>query len=118
MPGTLVPLVLVPRFSSYAGATTYYTVAMDVSEYSKAILSFWRSAGANLSSLTITYEESTDQLTWTTCAGGPFADPGGNAETQHQPELTKRWFRVGVQPAGANCVVTCWAIGFLEQRES
>jgi len=119
MPGTLVPIVLLPRFTTFSGpTTTFYTVGMEVSEYSKVILSTWRSSGASLSGFAVTYEESTDQLTWTTCAGGPFSDPGAFAEIQHQPELTKRWFRIGVTLTGANAVVTCWCIGFLEMRES
>lgn len=118
MAGTYVPLVLIPRYTTYSGATTYTTIGMDVSEYSKAVVSFWRSSGNSLSSISITYEESMDQLTWSTCSGGPFSDPGANTEGQHQPTLTKRWFRISVTLTGAGATVTCWCIGFLEQRES
>jgi hypothetical protein len=118
MAGTLVPVVLIPRYTTYSGATTFETVGMDVSEYSKGLLSFWRSSGANLSTITIDYQESTDQLTWTTCSGGPFADPGADSEIQHLPELTKRWFRIVVTLTGTGATATCWCVGFLEQRES
>jgi hypothetical protein len=119
MAGTLVPLVLIPRYTSYAGdATAFTTIGMDVTEYEKAIVSFWRSNGANFGSIAITFEESMDQLNWTTCAGGPFTDPGAGNEGQFQPELTKRWFRIKVTPGGANVVVSCWCIGFLMQRET
>jgi hypothetical protein len=118
MAGTFVPLVLVPRYTTYAGDTSFSTVAMDVSEYSKATLSFWRSVGANLTSVAATYEESTDQVTWTTCGGGPFNTPSANTEEQHQPTLTKRWFRIVLTLTGTDAVVTCWCIGFLEMRES
>jgi hypothetical protein len=121
MAGVLVPLVLIPRYTTYTGAngTSFTTVGMDVSDFEKAILSFWRSAGVNLASVTIAFEESTDQSNWTGCGGGPFADPGATTETQFQPTLTKRWFRINVTlNSAANCAVTCWCVGFLQQRES
>ena len=118
MAGLYVPLVLIPRFSTYAGATTFSTVGMDTSEYEKAVLSFWRSGPGTLTTFAITFEESMDQITWSTCGGGPFTDPGATTETQFSPVLTKRWFRVSVTLTGTNATVTCWCIGFLEQRES
>ena len=119
MAGLYVPLVLIPRYSTYSGASTQFaTVGMDVSEYEKAVLSFWRSVGANLATFTINFEESMDQITWTTCAGGAFTDPGAATEAQYLPVLSKRWFRVTINLTGANAVATCWCIGFLMQRES
>lgn len=122
MAGLFVPLVLIPRYTTYCGAnaTSFTTVGMDVSEYEKAVVSFWRTAGMNVAGLqTITFEESMDQLHWTTCAGGPFTDPGAVTEAQFQPELTKRWFRVNVTlNVAANGAITCWCLGFLMQRES
>lgn len=118
MAGTLVPLVLFPRYSTLSGPTTFQTVAMDVTDYEKAIVDLWRSAGANLGSFTPSFEESTDQITWTTCSGGPFLDPGANAQSQFQPQLTKRWFRITIALAGTDCVVTLWCVGFLMMRET
>ena len=61
MAGLYVPLVMIPRYSTYAGpSTTFATVGMDVSDYDKAILSFWRSSGANLATFVINFEESMD----------------------------------------------------------
>jgi hypothetical protein len=93
---------------------------MEVTDYSKAIVNVWRGpllgAGATVE---FTFEESTDQTTWTTCSGiSPPLDPGANTEMQYQPELNKRWFRIKVTLTGTDPSVTCWAIGFLEMRES
>jgi hypothetical protein len=118
MAGTLVPLVLLPRYTTLSGPTTFQTIAMDVSDYEEALVDFWRSAGANLGTLGVAFEESTDQVTWSNCAGGPFNDPGANLQSQFKPEMTKRWFRITVTLTGANCVVTMWCIGFLMMRES
>lgn len=118
MAGTYVPLVLLPRYTTLSGATTFTTIAMDVTDYEKAVVDYWRSAGAQLVALTINFEESMDQVTWSTCAGGPFNDPGANAQSQFSPVLSKRWFRITVAPTAADCVVTMWCIGFLMMRES
>src|SRR5213593_1920507 len=112
MAGLFIPLVLLPRYTTYSGATgaSFTTVGMVVSDYEKAVVSFWRSAGVNLSGAqTIAFEESMDQLTWTTCAGGPFTDPGANTEGQFQPVLSKRWFRINITLSlTANGALTCW----------
>ncbi len=123
MAGTQVPLVLLPRYTTYSGAdqAVFTTIGMDVSEYDKAILSFWRSAGKDLNAVAINFQESNDQNLWSTCGGGPFNDPTANTEAQFQPVITKRWFRISITIQGvaaANCVATCWCIGFLEQREA
>ncbi|MFO0931211.1 MAG: hypothetical protein U1E39_00730 [Planctomycetota bacterium] len=122
MAGIYVPLVLLPRYTTLCGATStsFTTIAMDVSDYEKAVVSFWRAAGMNLTSLAITFEESMDQQNWSTCGGGPFTDPGSLTEGQFSPVLTKRWFRINLTlTTGASAaIVTCWCIGFLMQRES
>lgn len=123
MAGLFVPLVLIPRYTTYTGAnaTSFTTVGMDVSDYEKAVVSFWRSAGFNLASVTINFEESMDQLAWSTCGGGAFTDPGALVEGQFQPVITKRWFRINVTinaAGGGGVAATCWCIGFLMQRES
>ena len=43
---------------------------------------------------------------------------GANAQSQFQPELTKRWFRITITLTGGNPVCTLWCIGFLMVRES
>ena len=118
MAGLQTPVVLLPRFTTLSGADEFTTVGMDVTEFEKAVVSFWRSTGANLGSITITFEESMDQSNWTTCTGGPFSDPGATTEGQFSPVITKRWFRIKVTRTGAGATVTVWCLGFLTQRET
>jgi len=42
MAGELVPLVLLPRYSSYVGASTFTTIGMEVTDYANAIVNVWR----------------------------------------------------------------------------
>jgi hypothetical protein len=128
--GELVPLVLLPRYTTYAGLPTtgtpataplyFSTIAMDVTEYQNAIVNIWRGKLVGTTpGVAFTLEESTDQVNWTTCSGTTAAfDPGENAETQYTAILNKRWFRIIVLLGSTTTVVTCWAVGFLEQRLS
>ena len=119
MAGELVPLVLLPRYSSFIGAHVFTTIGMEVSNYSKAIVNVWR---GNLTgsgpTFDVKFEESVDQNNWTTCSGGGGGDPGADTETQYSPLLSKRWFRIKVTLAGTGPACSAWAIGFLEMRES
>jgi len=118
MAGELVPLVLLPRYSSLVSSHSFTTIGMEVSAYSKAIVNVWRGAVTNSGTFAVVFEESTDQLTWTTCTNGTGGDPGAGSEAQYVPELNKRWFRIKVTLSGTDPSVSCWAIGFLEMRES
>jgi hypothetical protein len=120
MAGMQVPLVLVPRYSSYTGADTFTTLGIDVTDYSRASVCVWRSPLIGSSpTFALTFEESMDQNSWTTCSGtSAGVDPGADTETMYSPTLAKRWFRLKLVLGGTSPVATCWVIGYLEQRES
>ncbi|MGE0190458.1 MAG: hypothetical protein AB7T63_00305 [Planctomycetota bacterium] len=119
MAGELVPLVLLPRFSSYVGDTTFTTIAMDVTDYQSAIINVWRGPMTGTTpTYDISFQESTDQDNWTTCTNGTGGDPGANTEAQYTPTLAKRWFRAKIVLTGTDPAVSCWAVGFLELRQS
>ena len=121
MAGELVPLVLIPRFSTYAGEANYFsTIAMDVTEFQTAIVNVWRGpmvASGGTPAFKVTFQESTDQDSWSTC-GSTSADTAvaEDTETQFNADLKKRWFRMRVLLEGTNPVATAWAVGFLEER--
>ena len=118
MAGVLVPLVLVPRYTTYHGATTFTTIGMEVTDYEKALVNVWRGPLSGGGSYTVTFEESTDGTSWSTCTGATPGDPGLETETPYAPELNKRWFRIKITLTGTDPTVTMWAIGFLQMRES
>jgi hypothetical protein len=114
---------MVPRYTTYAGnlSAGFTTVGMDVTQYQKAIINFWRGeliASGGSPAFKVTCQESTDQNSWSVC-GGTSEDTAVNedAETQFNATLTKRWFRVRVKVEGTDPVVSCWAVGFLEDRQ-
>ena len=124
MAGELTPLVLLPRYTTYAGKATdqfFTTIGMDVTQYESAIINMWRGKFVGTDTpddLFVRFEESTDQDSWTTCTGSPGGDdgPAENTEEQYTLTLKKRWFRIKVGLPNANNVVSCWAVGFLEDR--
>jgi len=125
MAGELVPLVMLPRYSTFSGADTFQTIAMDVTAYSSVILNLWRGniTGGSSPTVAFTCQESSDQVTWTDCGGTNTSgfDPGADMEDQALADITKRWFRLVVVLTGAGGGgpnLTCWAVGFLEQRLS
>ena len=62
-------------------------------------------------------EESSDQVAWSTCGGTTLNfTPSANVETQYTAALTKRWFRIRLILPNADNVLTCYAVGFLEER--
>lgn len=121
-----VPLVMVPRHTSIAGAIGgsdgFTTVPLDATEYSLAVLTVWRGGmiGSAPPPMTdafqIVFENSTDRITWTTCAGSPTSDPGENVQRTYPVVLAKRWFRARIQLAQPDNVVSCWVAGFLHKR--
>ena len=119
MAGELVPLVMLPRYASFVGAETFTTIGMEVTDYTNAIVNVWRGPIPGAGTFGITFQESTDQDTWSTCGNTTVdSDPGASAEAQYTANLKKRWFRVKVVLGGTDPAVSCWGLGFLEMRES
>lgn len=128
MHGVTVPLVLLPRFTGFAGERDYETVPLDVTAWSVATLTFFRGPlVADLGS-TPTYklffEGSHDATTWATLPPGPTGaagfDPAASASAAGTDTvdvgLIYRWFRVRVELRGTNVAVTNWCTGVLEFR--
>ncbi len=131
MAGELVPLVMIPRFTTLVGKVGeslaypgYKTIGLEVSAFELATLNCWRGpifgGGTPDPTMKIYFEESSDQENWTVCgsASGTGNTIGVETETQVSPGFSKRWFRVRIVLTGDAPVVTCWVVGFLQERES
>lgn len=115
MPGALVPLVLLPRFTGFVNGT-FKTVPLDVNDYANAIVNIARGPLGAGSSFYAVFEESTDQISWTICGGTTGGFDPADGEAQVVAHLQKRWFRIRVGVSGSGYGVTCWAVGGLERR--
>jgi len=124
MAGEYVPLVMMPRFTTYIGEATFETVALDVSEFEKLVLSVWRgpllgNTGSG-ASLEITFETSDDNEHWAPFPYVPAITTAGGT-TVVEVELLQRFLRskVVLTKDGTDLVaLTCWAAGHLDRRES
>lgn len=121
MSGKNVPVVLVPRFTSYVSVGFFYTIPIPVAAYDALVLDFWHGTlNGPTPAMYLYLDESNDGTFWTPTVGptvipSPFNPLAG--EYQIRRFLTKGWFRLGVELTGLNVAVTCWASGFLELRE-
>lgn len=118
MAGKNVPIVLIPRYTSYVGGGTYSTLPIPVSAYDSLVVSIWRSIGTGVSpTLNVVWQESNDLDDWDPCAGGISLVPPV-LEVQSTVQLTKAWFRlVLLLGPTTNAAMTVWSQGFLILRE-
>jgi hypothetical protein len=111
MAGQAVPLVLIPRYTSYVGANTFTTVPLAVSDYEQAHVTFWR--GRCPGSFAAVFETSHDALVWTNALGTTTITAVDTSDRWDIP-LDRRWFRIRI--ALGTTSITCWATGLLTRR--
>lgn len=121
--GELVPVVMLPRFTSYVGPSMYATVPMRVEQFEFANVIFWRGplvGGAASTPFQAYFEESHDAVTWT--ATNSSVSQPVTAVNQSDPVMLtflKRWFRVRVDlraDAQGVVAISLWMVGALSRR--
>lgn len=115
--GIQVPLVMVPRFTSYFGNSVFVTVALQVDRYARCVVTVWRGPVQGGGVFAVVLQHSHDAETWQNL--GTVVDPGEDQTIVIAEDLTRRWLRLRIElPVGAStdAAVTCWASGYLEQR--
>ena len=116
MHGPLVPLVLIPRFTSYVGPGSYASVPLELSRYAFGSVTLWRGPLVGSSPTYRAYlETSRDGVVWDTVF--PIGwDPGANNFEELPVAIMNRLFRIRVLLAGTGAAVTNWCTGSLELR--
>ena len=134
MPAEQVPIVLVPRYTTFAGLVTggegFTTVPLDVTAYDAATLIVWRGVVIDAppppdpppdppppDPIEIVFEESTDRDTWSPCASTGGTDPGENTQLEVGVTLAKRWFRVRITLEQPEYVASVWIAGSVQKRQ-
>jgi hypothetical protein len=118
MAGRSVPVVLIPRWTSYIGAGTFPTAPIPVAAYSKLVLDFMGGTlPGGVGTASFVCRESNDLATWSVCGGSTPTFPGPFSETQWQFDITMAWLRFDVQLVGAGAALTCYGQGYFELRE-
>jgi len=115
--GETVPVILIPRFSSYFGASDLATVPLDVSSFSKGTVTLWRGPLVDPGTFRLHVETSHDANTWfAEPPGSTGFDPGDDDSEIVGFTCPRRWLRVRVSLTGSQPAVTCWCAGMLEYR--
>jgi len=119
MKGELVPVVMIPRFTSYLGVGTYTTVPLDISDFESITMEFWRGklrSGTFTAYLEQASEPWEDNSLWSALSTINTAD------TSSFEDLTFSkvpYFRIRIvlaDPTFLASGITCWAAGFLRKR--
>lgn len=112
-------IVLLPRFTCLAGATTFTTVPLDVSQFGAIQFQVWQGGicdqqGVN-PKFQVSLEESIDAQHWALGAGSPTPYVVAADEIRFfSHSFRLRWFRLKVElPESSAPIVTCWAEGIL-----
>jgi hypothetical protein len=103
-------VILLPRFSAFAGATTFYTAPMNVRDYSQAILQYVHSGaiGAIGPTVNVFVEESPDLEIWNEIGSSLNT---GLMETR---DFAYEWIRMKLVVSGSDqklVAFTCWCVG-------
>jgi len=116
MARTAVPITLIPRFTTFAGDTSYATDAIDVTAYDIAKVAVWRGPMPASTQVNLKLEGSLDAVDWGTLAEG---DPGESTELVHPIQFTLPLFRVSVvlsATAGAYPIAAVYAVSTMVRR--
>lgn len=120
MYGLQVPLVMIPRFTSYGGARDWVTTPVDAHAYLSGTLTMWRGvllgSGSTFTAKLQFAAIASDETSWEDWTA-VWTDPGENTAKTWDFPIVNRWMRVKVTLAGASGPeVTCWAAGLLTER--
>jgi hypothetical protein len=106
-------IVLLPRYTTLCGATTFTTLPLDVSRFGSVQFQLWRGPQSS-GTFKAHIEESLDAEKWAPGAGAPVGiDPGENFAKLFSYSFLLRWFRLRVVLTGTDPRVMCWAEGLL-----
>lgn len=115
-------IIFFPRYTTFAGDRDWTTLSINVTSYESGDVMVWIGdvIGAPPPvTVTAFFEESVDQVAWSTCSGGTGTLTEGQ-ETQFLPTLVKPWMRLRIRVGpgvGGDPTVSCYAVGYLERRK-
>ena len=110
-------IVFLPRFTTLVGAKTFTTPPVDVTSFAGAQFQVWRGpirTSSGSGTFKITFEESLDSMHWVQGPATPteFDIPESDAKF-FSYSFRLRWFRMSIEVAGTDPIVTAWSEGLL-----
>ena len=118
MAARAMPLLLVPRFTTYVREGEFPTIGLDVTAFASAVVHVWRGKLIGTTpGVTVRFEESLEQDSWSTCSGGTSFAPAEETVETRTLTLSKRFLRAVVALTGTDVAVTAHVFGHLVPRE-
>lgn len=100
---------LLPRYTTFVGATMVHTRPLDIRRFATANLVAWAGAGNGTDAvLSIQVQQSGDMMAWED-VGDAFEPDAG--EVPGTRDFTLPWLRLEVTLTGENPAFTCWMTG-------
>lgn len=114
MEATVDHVLLLPRYTSFAGATTYLTPPMNVRAYDGGYFLFTQVAalGSTPASLAVKVQESPDLEIWTDILTSLTSAVPSERLFQFE------WIRLEIVLAGTDPAATCWCVADLTRRRA
>ncbi len=123
MKGEMVPLILIPRYTTYVGNQDegFPSVPMEMTAYEDGEVVFWRgellTSGGVTPDVRFHLEASMDAVAWTPISTGATGMPiPAKTPVSVGVGFSKKWFRVRTVLYGNEATVSCWAIGQVNTR--
>ncbi len=116
-------VILFPRYTTFAGDRDFTTLPINVTGYESGDVMIWIGDVVGVTTpgpVSAAFEESTDQVRWTTCGGSGSGTLTEGQETRLVPTLAKPWMRLRLTVGaaiGGDPIVSCYAVGYLERRK-
>lgn len=109
-------ILLIPRFTCFAGAGPFTTPPIYVRPYDLASIVLWTGPGqgATPGTATVVVQESADLTLWSGI-GGSLTGAGEVADTYG---LRLDWMRLEVTLTGSPACSTLWAVGNFVRRQA
>lgn len=107
-------ILLIPRYTAFAGAGTFLTAPMNVREYSRVLATFEEAGalGASGPTVLVYIEESPDLEIW-----NEIGDSINDHETDTR-EFQFEWMRLKLVVSGSDPGFTCWCVGDFVRRHA
>jgi len=117
MKATVQKQIIVPRFTSFAGAGTFATAPLNVRAFSEAYFMFLHVGVLTGTADDVYVQESHDLETWTDIGAAlpSFSYTNDEAELR---SLRLEWMRLRIVLSGTDPAMTCWCVADLIRRES
>jgi len=117
MAGEATRVMLFPRYSSLAGATSFVSAPFNTRTFYECNLTMWRGTGVGVTTFSVNAQLSQDMRYWLAADGSPWTI-SADTETDEVVALDREWMRLVVTLTGSDAMAPLWILGEFLRREA